>query len=126
MTLFHVWFSTKDRKDVLIEELRDLVLSEMRRLAIAANVDLIAAETEYDHLHLLLRVPDPRNLSSVMHLLKGSSSRTVTVTYPDLRAEMGKSFWQKSYGHRLVPEGQLEVVLRYIQTQDDRSPRHNN
>jgi REP element-mobilizing transposase RayT len=60
-----------------------------------------------------------------MHLLKGSSSRTVTLKYPELRAEMGKSFWQKSFGHRLVPEDQLEAVRRYIETQDDRPARHN-
>ena len=125
MALVHVWFSTKHRRDVLVGELRELVLGEFRRLAEIAEITLIAAETEYDHLHLLLRVPDAGNLSSVMHLLKGSSSRTVTLNYPELRAEMGKSFWQKSFRHRLVPEDQLETVRRYIETQDDRPARHN-
>ena len=60
-----------------------------------------------------------------MHLLKGSSSRTVTSHFPELRAEMGKSFWQKSFGHRFVPEYQLDTVRRYIETQDDRPARHN-
>src|SRR4051794_37434399 len=116
MTLFHVWFSTKDRRDVLVGELRDLVLSEFQRLAKVAEVTLIAVQTEYDHLHLLVRISDSRNLSSVMHLLKGSSSRTITVHYPELRAEMGKSFWQKSFGRRIVPEDQLETVRRYVET----------
>jgi len=91
-----------------------------------ADVTLIAAQTEYDHMHLLLRLSDPEDLSSVMHLLKGSSSRTVTLQFPELRAEMGKSFWQKSFGRRLVPEDQLETVRRYIETQDDRPARHND
>jgi putative transposase len=125
MALFHVWFSTKGRQDVLVGELRDLVLSEVERLAKVAKVTLIAAQTEYDHLHLLLRVDDVRNLSSVMHLLKGSSSRTITLQYPELRAEMGKAFWQKSFGRRLVTEDQLETVRRYIETQDERPARHN-
>jgi putative transposase len=96
-----------------------------RRLAEIADTTLKAAETEYDHVHLLLRVSDPTSLSSVMHLLKGSSSRTVTLEFPELRAEMGKAFWQKSFGHRLIPEDQLETVRRYIETQDERPARHN-
>jgi putative transposase len=125
MALFHVWFSTKGRKPVLVGDLRNLVLSEFRRLSERAEVNLIEAETEYDHLHLLLRLDDPHNLPSVMHLLKGSSSRTVTLEYPELRAEMGKSFWQKKYGARLLPEDQLETVREYIRTQGDRPARHN-
>jgi REP element-mobilizing transposase RayT len=125
MALLHVWFSTKKRQPVLVDDLRELVLAEFRRLARVAEIALIEAETEYDHVHLLLRLRDAGDLPSVMHLLKGSCSRTVTHQYPELRAEMGKSFWQKSYGARPLPEDQLGTVRWYIRTQGQRPPRHN-
>ena len=65
-------------------------------------------------------------MSSVMHLLKGSFSRAVTLKYAELRAEMGKAFWQKKYGARPVPEDQLETVREYIRTQDLRPARHKS
>jgi putative transposase len=125
MALFHVWFSTKKRQPVLVDDLRELILTELRRLALVADIGLIEAETDYDHVHLLLRVKDAGDLPDVLHLLKGSSSRSVTLRYPELRAEMGKSFWQKSYGARPLPEEQLGTVRWYIRTQDQRSPPHH-
>jgi REP element-mobilizing transposase RayT len=73
----------------------------------------------------LLRIASQGDLPDVMHLLKGASSRAVTLAYPEMRAAMGKSFWQKKYGWRPVPEDQLDIVRRYIRTQDQRPPRHN-
>jgi len=124
MALFHVWFSTKGRKPILVEDLKDLVLSEFQRLAKVAEVKVVESAAEYDHIHLLLRLKDQNDLPDVMHLLKGSSSRSVTLRFRELRDEMGRSFWQKSYGWRPVPEDQVEVVRHYIRTQGQRPVRH--
>jgi putative transposase len=126
MALFHVWFSTKGRRPILVDELKDLVISEFQRLAKLAGIKVIESAAEYDHIHLLIRIKEQSDLPDVMHLIKGSSSRTVTLQYQELRAEMGKSFWQKSYGWRPVPEDQLKTVRHYIRTQDQRPIRHNN
>jgi putative transposase len=126
MALFHVWFSTKSRRPILVDDLRDFVLAQFREIAVRAEVKLIEAETEHDHVHLLLRIKDFSDLPDVMQLLKGSSSREITLKYPELRAEMGKAFWQKSYGSRPLPENQLNTVRWYIRTQDQRPPRHNS
>ena len=58
-------------------------------------------------------------------MLKGVTAREVFQREPELHLSMGTLvFWQKSYGSRLVPEEELPIVLRYIQTQLDRSLRH--
>jgi REP element-mobilizing transposase RayT len=108
-----------------VDDLREFVLNRFRVHAKRAEIQLIEAETEFDHVHLLLRLKDFSDLPDVMHLLKGACSREITLKYPDLRAEMGRAFWQKSYGARPVPEDQLNTVRWYIRTQDQRPPRHN-
>jgi putative transposase len=123
--LYHVWFSTKGRKSALFEEIRDTVLAEFARVALEIPTNILAVEAIEDHVHLLLELHGDQRLASVMHRLKGASARTVLLRYPELRLDMhSNSFWQKSYGSRPVPPQQLDMIRRYIQTQDERPLRH--
>jgi len=125
MSLFHVWFSTKPRRDALQDERRELVLSCFKRIATEYAIELVEVEAQFDHVHMLLRAADMPALSRIMMLLKGISARKVFEREPDLRLSMAAlSFWQKKYGWRLLAEEELPVVRRYIQTQLDRPLRH--
>jgi len=123
--LFHVWFSTKKRKEALQGEIRDLVLEGFKRVALENGIELIESDAQFDHVHMLLRIPTEEELPNTMRLLKGITSREVFLAEPMLRFDMGTlAFWQKSFGRRPVPEDQLEVVREYIRTQLDRPLRH--
>ena len=125
MPLFHVWFSTKKRVEVLQGDRREFVLDAFKRIAASQEIDLIESEAQFDHVHLLLRVADETALPRTMMLLKGVSAREVFEREPDLRLSMGSLvFWQKSFGRRPVPEDQHERVRNYIRTQLDRPLRH--
>ena len=125
MPLFHVWFSTKFRRESLQGDRREFVLDAFKRIATDYKIDLVESEAQFDHVHLLLRAMDKKDLSRSMMLLKGISAREVLSNEPDLPLSTGTLvFWQKGYGWRLVPEDQLETVRRYIQTQLDRPLRH--
>ena len=125
MSLFHVWFSTKYRRDALQEERRGFVLSCFQRVAAEYAIELIEVEAQLDHVHMLLRSSDLQALSRTMMLLKGISARAVFEREPELRLSMGAlSFWQKKYGWRLLSEPELPTVRRYIQTQLERPLRH--
>ncbi len=51
-----------------------------------------------DHVHLLLQVRPTEDVSSVVSLLKGGTSRVSRAESPDLRAFLwGDSFWADSY-----------------------------
>ena len=122
---FHVWFSTKARKPVLVDEIREAVLSLIQENAAKVGVDVIEAEAIEDHVHLLLELSAGQSLVGVMHQIKGASAREVLRRHPELSLDMRSgSFWQKSYGARPVPPEQVEVVRTYITTQSDRPLRH--
>ena len=122
---FHVWFSTKGRKPVLVEGIREAVLSLIRKNAAKAGVRVVEAEAIEDHVHLLLVLSAGQSLADVMHQIKGASAREMLHRHPELSFDMkSESFWQKSYGARPVPPGQIEVVRTYITTQSDRPLRH--
>jgi putative transposase len=121
---YHVWFSTKGRKSVLHDEIRETVLAEFRRVADATSLRILDVEAIEDHVHLLVELAPAQKLAVAMHDLKGASARTVFLRYPELKLDMhSDSFWQKGYGSRLVPVRELPIVRRYIQTQNDRPLR---
>jgi putative transposase len=123
MAWFHVWFSTKGRKAALGGDIRELVLKSLAEIAAANSINLVEAAAEEDHVHVLLEVREDQTLASVMHQLKGASSRRVLTTFPEIRWDM-TTFWQKSYGFRGVAPEQIPTVRRYIATQEDRPLRH--
>jgi putative transposase len=125
MTFYHVWFSTKGRKPALVEDIDQMVRSSFADVAARTGVEIVEIETALDHIHLLVALNADQTLPAVMHDLKGTAARAVFKAYPELRLDMGSnSFWQKSYGARLVPAEQLESVRRYIKTQSERPLRH--
>jgi putative transposase len=123
---YHVWFSTRRRAEALLGENREIVLQKFQETARYAAINLIEAEAQYDHAHLLVEVRHDQTLPGVVKRLKGASAREVFDKVPELRMDMhSNNFWQRRYGWRLVPPEELEVVRHYIQTQLDRPLRHD-
>jgi putative transposase len=124
-TYFHVWFSTKWRRPVLAGEIRDFILATLASISADKGITLLGVEAIQDHVHLLVCVKQEQGLPAIMHDLKGATARAVFLSYPQLRLDMETaSFWQKSYGSRLVWPNQIATVRRYIRTQDQRPLRH--
>ncbi len=125
MRCFHVWFSTKARRPVLVDEIRFFVLETMKEVAAGNGTCILEMQAIEDHVHLLLALRPDQKLATVMHDIKGATARAVFLRYPDLPLDMkSNSLWQKSYGARPVPDDQIETVKQYIRTQEDRPLRH--
>ena len=125
--IYHVWFSTKGRKQALDGELGN----DARRLLIEAaertGIRLLEVEFAVDHAHLLVALTETQTLPSVMHQLKGASARYIFLKYPDLRLDLGhNSFWQKGYGWRKIDPTEACSVRHYIRTQRNRALRHEH
>jgi putative transposase len=125
MRALHVWFSTKGRRPVLVEEIKAAVLANIAAIATRIGVRIVEMEAIEDHVHLLLELRQNQKLSTVMHDLKGATARRVFVRFPELPLDMkSHSLWQRGYGWRLVPPEQIETVRRYIASQSDKPLRH--
>ena len=122
---YHVWFSTKERKPSLEGDVGESVKRLLVEIARSSKLDLVEAETNVDHAHLLIRLNDSQTLSRAMHQLKGASSRYIFLEYPELHIDLGTdAFWQKSFGWRKVEPVEVPAVRIYIRTQQQRSHRH--
>ncbi len=124
--LYHVWFSTKGRKQALEGELGEDVKRLLIDTARRTGIRLLEAEAVADHAHLLVAVTGSQTLPSVMHQLKGASGRLIFLKYPELKFDLGHhSFWQKGYGWRKITPSEISIVKNYIRTQRDRPLRQD-
>lgn len=108
--LAHCVFSTKGRRDLIHDPIAlwhylALVARDKRLL-------LMAAGGTKNHVHLLLAVPPALCLATALRDLKAHSSRWI--------GEHGHRFaWQEGYGPFSVSQSQRQVVIDYIDRQEE-------
>ena len=113
--LYHIVFSTKDRRPLITPEyevrLYDYIGGTLRR---AGGISLELNGTE-DHIHLLAKLRPDRALSDVLRDLKANATGWMHEVFPSL-----KHFcWQRGYGAFTVSQSNVEEVRRYIARQKE-------
>ena len=125
MPLYHVWFATKRRRWLLQGDVDDLVKEIVASISSEKGIDVIECETAVDHVHVLLRATDHRELSRAMNYIKGLTSRRLFERLPELKLDIGmNNFWQHRYGAKVVPEEAKEPIAQYIRTQKERLEKY--
>ncbi len=77
----------------------DLLRTSMRTTARAIGIDILAIESDGDHIHLMISYAPTIALSEIVRRLKGASSRLVrTMRFPEVLKKLwGRAFWSPSY-----------------------------
>ena len=121
---YHVWFATKGRKKLLQGEIDEKIKQLFRQVAEEQEIELLACETMFDHVHLLLR-SNPEELPRVVFLLKGISARRTFQSFPELKLDAKtQNFWQVRYGAKRITEEALPSLKNYIATQKNRPEKY--
>ena len=113
--LYHIVFSTKDRRPLITPEyeirLYDYIAGTVRSFG---GISLALNGTE-DHVHLLTKLRPDRALSDVLRDLKSNATGWMHDVFPSL-----KDFcWQRGYGAFTVSHSHVEKVRQYIARQKD-------
>jgi len=113
--LYHIVFSTQDRRPSLTRELRPDLYAYLGGILRNHDAILLAVGGADDHIHLLARVPPSVALSDLMRELKASSSKW-------LGGKMAFA-WQRGCAAFWVSESSQPAVAAYIHGQDARHER---
>src|ERR1700694_2619694 len=113
--LYHIVFSTKDRRPLITPEyevlLYDYLGGTIRRLG---GISLELNGTE-DHVHLLAKLRPDCALSYILRDLKSKATGWMHDVFPSL-----KNFsWQRGYGAFTVSQSNVEAVRQYIARQKE-------
>ena len=117
--LFHVIFSTKDRRPSIRESFQTRLYEYMAGVARREFGRVLQIGGMADHLHALVSLRTDMAVAEAMRKFKGLSSKWVHATFP---AEMTFA-WQSGYAAFSVSQSSAASVGTYIARQADHHRR---
>lgn len=115
----HLVFIPKYRRKVLTERVFAEARAAWAKVCTDFESELIEANYEPDHVHLLVSYPPKVALSALVNSLKGVSARRVRAKrFPEVTSILrGPAFWSASYCAVSCGGAPLETVKAYIRGQ---------
>ena len=129
MLTYHMIFVTKWRKPAISEEVGDFMKDTARHLCETYGGELISAETDRDHIHLLISLPPQACVSTIVRNMKTQLSRQVH-EHPKYGAYVKRflhgdaPLWSASYFAATTGSVSMETVKRYIDSQRSEAHHH--
>lgn len=120
-TRYHVVFVTKYRRKVLKHGLGKYCIAVMKKVCEAyPDLQLLEANTDEDHIHLLLSIPPKWQISKAVNLLKSNSSKAMRYKFPTVRTVYGQKmmFWSEGYFISTVGANERQIK-NYIEHQGE-------
>jgi len=118
--LYHIVFSTKNRKHLLTDGFREEVFAYMAGTCIKLEGTAIKVGGFYDHVHLLVRIPAKIAVSDFVGSLKCNTSKHIN----DTSRKIEKFGWQDGFGAFTVSVSQKDIVLKCIERQMEHHLTH--
>ncbi len=119
---YHLVFVTKYRRPVISDEIGDFMKKEADRLCSGYGCELIFAETDKDHMHLLVSMLPSSCLTTVVRSLKTQLSKSIhkhPVFGPEVQKQLhgDVAFWSPSYFAATTGSVSMKTVKSYIEAQ---------
>jgi len=122
----HLVWIPKYRKRVLIGQIAVRTRELLRQIAMKNEIQIISGKVAVDHIHMFVSYKPQQNVSKIVQLLKGTSSRLLMQDFASLRKQFwGRHLWAR--GYLAVSSGTItdEVIQEYISIQEG-EPVHDD
>ncbi|MDO8670963.1 MAG: IS200/IS605 family transposase [Dehalococcoidia bacterium] len=115
---YHVTFSPHGRIGALWDEIEEEFNVSAREAGSRWGFTIHAMAAMPDHVHVLIEKSSHDELSKVVQLLKGITSRRIGERFPELKLDMHSNhFWQKGYHYTRHDDSSLNAAVHYIENQ---------
>jgi len=117
---YHIVFVTKYRQPVITDEMGDFMKNHAAYLCVRFGGEMLSAETDRDHIHLLVSMPPDVAPSRLVTILKTQLSKEVRKEYGEhIRKYLwgDAPFWSSSYFIASTGTTVMEKVKEYIESQ---------
>ena len=110
---YHLVFSTKHRKDFIVDCVRDRLYNYLGAIIRNEKGTMLTIGGTQNHVHILAQFSKTANISNMLQQIKGSSSKWIN----------GQNLlpyhfrWQSGYAAFTVSQSQSGIVSRYIKNQ---------
>jgi putative transposase len=116
-TAYHLVWSPKYRKRILVGALQTRVEQMFKEIAEVYDITIDEMEVSPDHVHLFCTFPPRYSIAQVVTRFKSLSARAVFREFPQVKRQLwGGEFWEDGYFARTVGDKvTAEVIRKYIQ-----------
>ena len=118
---YHIVFCPKYRYRVLRDEVASYVEHEIYRLCHQkTGIEVLEANVQADHVHMVLSIPPKYAVSEIMGYLKGKLAIRVFAQYSHLRKRYwGRHLWSRGYCVSTVGLDE-EKIRKYVKWQEEK------
>jgi len=117
----HLVFVTKYRHGVLTLDALESLGKIFEDVCRDFEAELVEANGEEDHVHLLVHYPPKVPVSKLVNSLKGVSSRLLKKKHPELEKKYWKGkLWSPSYFAGSCGGAPISVIRQYVEQQREK------
>lgn len=119
---YHIVWCVKYRRKIISSAIEKRLLEHINKIAQDNGFQILDANTDKDHIHLLINCSPQHYIPNIIKALKGVSARLIMKEFGnDLKNKLwGGYLWNPSYFIATVSENTEEQVRRYIQSQKEK------
>lgn len=120
---YHLVLVTKYRNKVINSRILDRLIEIIKEQSIRWDIDIIEANGESDHIHLLIKAHPSIDLSKYINSIKTVSSRLIRKEFSEHVSKYywKPYFWSRAYCLLSVGGTPIEVIKEYIEKQSSPS-----
>lgn len=112
---YHFVWIPKYRRRILMGDVQKVVKEAIATCCDQHGFQLLALETDEDHVHCFVSAPPKDSPAKIVGLLKGYSSLVVRRSFPALAKKTGKDeLWTSAYYVGSAGSVSATVIRRYI------------
>lgn len=119
--LYHIIFSTKERRPFLSSKIQEKLYPYIGGIARQNNFKILKIGGTDNHIHILLSLSPNIPVSKSVQLIKGGSSKWIHNTFNELQIFS----WQEGYGAFSVSYSQINIIKNYIENQEEHHQKSN-
>ena len=113
--IIHIIFGTKDREPWLSRDVRPRMHAYVATICRGLNAEAFRVGGVVDHLHIVTTLPRTLSQAAMVETVKKTSSKWIK----GLDSKYRRFYWQRGYGVFSVSPSQLDVVLKYVESQEE-------
>jgi putative transposase len=117
-THYHFVWSTKYRRNVLVDKIADDLKLLHEKIAKEKGVILVTQEVMPDHVHLFITMHPKFSPANIVKIFKGITAKKLFELHPELKNLLWNGhLWNPSYYVGTCGDTTKDVIQMYIETQ---------
>ncbi len=118
---YHLILVIKYRRKVFTnDKIIDFLKQKIHEISETHEVEILAIETDQDHVHMLFKANPTLNIPKYINTLKTITSREIRRNFPEVKEKLWRNaFWSPSYFLATSGQVTLDVLKAYVESQGE-------